>query len=125
MAKRQTVSGFFDTLTEAQQVVQLLLSSGFGAEDIAFSAQTSSVDTLTKDRHPTVEERNTGRFLSSLFGSSDAAWPTMPGRDEFGAGALSRSGRLVTVQVHSVLEVDQVVDLLKGGRSVTISKREK
>jgi hypothetical protein len=125
MANRQTVSGFFDTLSEAQQIVQLLLRSGFGAGTIAISAQPSSVDTLTKDCPPTEEERNTGRFLSSLFGSSDVARPTKPGGDEFGAGPLSGRGTLVTIQVHSALEVDQAVDLLKGGRSVTVSKGEK
>lgn len=124
MANRQTVSGFFDTLSEAHQVVQLLLSSGFVAKHISFSTQTDPLDTPTKGENPTAEERNTGRFLSSLFGSSDAARPTMPGRDEFGARALSGSGKLVTVQVHSILEVNQAVDLLKGPRSVTVSKLE-
>lgn len=125
MAKHQTVSGFFDTLSEAQQVVQLLLSSGFVAEHIAFAAQTDPLDMPTDARNPTATERNTGRFLSSLFGSSDEARPTVPGRDDFGAGALSGSGTLVTVQVDSILEVDRAVDLLKGGRSLTVSKLEK
>lgn len=122
MAKHQTVSGFFDTLSEAQQVVQLLLKNGFAAEHIAFSAQTDPLDTPAEVRNPTVEERNTGRFLSSLFGSSDEVRPTVPGRDDFGAGALLGSGTLVTVQVQSVVEVNHAVDLLKGGRSITISK---
>ena len=125
MAKRQTVSGFFDTLPEAQQVVQLLLNSGFAAEFIAFSAQTDTLDTPAKAKNPTAEARNTGRFLSSLFGSSDEARPTVPGRDDFGAGVLGGSGTLVTVQVQSVLEVDQAVGLLKGARAITVSKLEK
>lgn len=125
MAKRQTVSGFFDTLPEAQQVVQLLLNSGFGADNIAFSAKTDPLESPTKAKNPTAEARNTGRFLSSLFGSSDEVRPTVPGRDNFDAGTLGASGTLVTVQVQSLFEVDQAVGLFKGGRSVTVSKLHK
>ncbi|MBC8154941.1 MAG: hypothetical protein H7Z72_18745 [Bacteroidetes bacterium] len=116
MAQPQTVTGSFDYIAEAQQAVQLLLSSGFTADRVDFSTQTTVAD--DENTALTVEERSTGRFLTSIFGNSDGAGSPNSGQE----GADPDNTTLVTVQVRSAHEVDQAVDSLKGARVVNVSK---
>lgn len=123
MAKPQTVTGFFDNTAEAQQAVQALLKIGFTAEHITFSTQ-KRISKVDKPEAPTPTERNTGRFLTSLFGTTHQAGSTMPGGGEPDGTASPNSATSVTVQIQLLAEVDQVVDVLKGARLVRISQPE-
>ena len=121
MAKPQIVTGFFDDISEAQQAVQLLLGSGFSADDVDFSTKTSEVP--PKETDLTDEQRSTGRFLTSLFGAADdGASPASGGRDE--ADDLHSDTTQIDVQVRSALEVDRAIRSLKGARSVSVTKPE-
>ncbi|GAB2553533.1 hypothetical protein [Spirosoma areae] len=100
MVQIQTVVGFFDTITEAQQAVQLLLAKGFTAENVALSTPTALNSTTTGDSLPPSikADDSSGRFFSSLFGSR--------------ADSQSPSANLVTVQALSATQAKQVADLL-------------
>lgn len=120
MAQPQTVTGSFDDMAEAQQSVQLLLSNGFPADHVDFS--TKSTADRDKKTDLTVEERSTGRFLTSIFGSTDNDGSVVSG----GGGADESDARngtiLVTVQVQSALDVERATHSLKGAMTVNVSQ---
>lgn len=111
MAPLQTVFGFFDTITEAQQAVQLLLAKGFTAENVELSTPANPNTTTGESLPlPTEADGSSGRFFSSLFGSR--------------AESQSPSPTLITVQTQSVTEAKQVTDLLAtaGAGAVTVDE---
>ncbi len=124
MTPRQTVTGFFKNKAEAQQAVQLLLSSGFTAEHVDFLTQADPNAASTKNETLRVEGRSSGRFFSSLFGSSDSSRSTQSGRADGEEPTSHGSTTVVTVRVKSALEVDQAVDLLQRAWEVNVSNEE-
>lgn len=135
MAQRQTVLGFFDTIAEAQQAVQLLLAMGFTRENIELSTQTG-LKTPASDvpTAPADADSSSGRFFSALFGSSsneDRSRPlrrtgvTRPDHGEPAGVVQSWCGTLVTVQIQSATEAKQVADLLDtaGAGNVAVDER--
>ena len=113
MAQLQPVLGFFDTIEEAQQAVQLLLARGFTDKNVKLSTRTTPATTGTGESlpPPTESDSSSGRFFSALFAS----------RTE----SRSRNGILVTVQTQSTAEVRQVADLLDtaGAGDVAVDER--
>ena len=99
MTQRRPVLGYFYTIAEAQQAIQLLLARGFTDENLELSMPTGSSRSSADERllSPTKSD-SSGRFLSSLFDSR--------------AEVPSQNGILVTVQTQSVAEARQVADLL-------------
>ncbi|WP_020607386.1 hypothetical protein [Spirosoma spitsbergense] len=122
MIQLQTITGLFNTKTHAQKAVQFLLGSGFMAEHIGISEQESPQEADKKDTDHTTEEQQTGRFLSSLFGSTDEVGSSTTVQVESGGNASYISVTRVTVQVQTSIETDQAVDLLKRARAVSVSK---
>jgi hypothetical protein len=122
MMQSQTITGLFATIGDAQQAVQFLLGNGFMAEHIAISEQRAPQAADKKDVSPTAEERNTGRFLVSLFGSRDEVGSTSQERIESEKNASYKSGTRVTVRVQTALEANQAVGFLKRASAVNVSK---
>jgi len=110
MAPLQTVSGFFDTIAEAQQAVQRLLAKGFTAETVELSTPTGLNSTAVGDgfRLPTEADCSSGRFYASLFGSRDEVLP----RQNTARLAQSQSSTRITVLTQSSDEAKQVAHLL-------------
>lgn len=117
MAQPQTVLGFFENTAEAQQAVHRLLAGGFTQANVVLSTQ-SHLNTTTGDKPaaPADADSSSGRFLSSLFGSSDEV--------SAGLDVARRSGTLVTVQTRSAAETKSVAELLTtaGADSVTVDE---
>ena len=121
MAPSQTVTGFFDNTAEAQQAVQVLLGFGFRADQIAFSTQKGAQMTGSRGAL-TPQERNSGRFLRSLFGPINEGGSDLAGSDGPDEAVSRSTTTVVIVQVQAPQKVDQAVDLLKGARTVRISQ---
>ncbi len=100
------VSGFFDTVADAQEAIQGLLGAGFSGERLRLSTQSDQ----QQAENATEANANTGRFLTSLFGTEVATGsPNGSVPDAAGDG---RSGASVLVIVATVAEADLAVRLL-------------
>jgi hypothetical protein len=109
MAQPQTVIGFFDSVSEAQQAVQVLLLRGFVKENMYMDTRTDPTITNT----PTDEERQTGRFYFSLFGNLDNAL--------IHHDVSRRNGTFVAIYSTSAPEIKLAVTLLKEAGSTAVS----
>lgn len=114
MTQLQPVLGYFDTIADAQQAIQLLLSRGFTSDTVELSMPTRLLtNNDDKNQSSSIESSSSGRFVCSLFNNQ--------------AKVPSRPGILVTVQTQSAAEARQVADLLNtagaadaDGRMITI-----
>lgn len=115
MTQRQTITGFFDNVAEAQQAVQLLLGQGFTPENVSLSAP-AGLNPATGDRltAPARADNRSGRFFDSLFGNGDAAEEKV----------AHRSGTQVTVQVQSTTKAEQVAELLDAAGAGAVERPE-
>ena len=119
---QQTVIGFFDNTSEAQQAVQQLQSSGFMRDRIDISAQnasnTSTSSTSTSSTYNTTNDDNDsiGGFFKSLFGDDNdqARTYSTVGRN---------SGCIVTVHAQSSEEASRAADILDDNGAVDVDER--
>ena len=135
MTPLQPVTGFFEHVAEAQQAVQVLLSSGFAREVLRQSTQNalrqpplpaatdlSPLDSTDRESGP--GETTSGHFLFSLFGSlagTESHQPDSTANDP----AISTDNRIihnratVTVQILSIAEAKQANELLLNAGATT------
>ena len=128
MTPLQPVTGFFEHAAEAQEAVQVLLSSGFAREALVLSTQNaptqSPLQTVTDfspldpiDRESGPGETTSGHFLFSLFGSlagTESHQPDSAADDPAisAGGGIIRNGATVRVQIQSIAEAKQAHELL-------------
>ena len=115
----QTVIGFFDSESEAQQAVSRLESSGIGRDRVDYSRNSGLQDTsgqqVSRDRDRDGENGIT-RFFRNLFGGDD---------DE--ADRYSRVGNnaqcLVTVHARTSEEAERAADILDDCGAIDVDER--
>jgi hypothetical protein len=135
MTPLQPVTGFFEHAAEAQQAVQVLLSSGFAREVLSLSTQTpltqsplqaatdlSPLDSI--DRGPGPDETTSGHFLFSLFGSVEGTKLHQPDSTVndpaiSAGGRIIHNGATVRVQIQSIAEAKQAHELLLNAGATT------
>ena len=114
----QTVIGFFDNTTEAQEAMRRLISAGFRHDDVDISAQsaTGSAGTSRDSRR---EDEDTGdsisRFFKSLFDSDDDV--------NSYSEVARRSGSIVTVHAQSGEQAERAADILDDSGAVDVDER--
>lgn len=113
----QTVIGFFDNMSEAQNAVQQLLSNGFTRESVDLSTGNNS-GTVSAGRSDNDGNSGNGvsRFFKSLFGDdNDEA--------EKYSQVGQRSGSIVTVHARSTEEAERAADLLDDYGAINVNER--
>lgn len=122
----QTVVGFFDNSTQAQQAMQVLFSNGFNREDVDITNNTTSgtstsgsgldsTSGIDLDRGSDQSSTGVGRFFKSLFGDSDEA-------DRY-ATVGQRSGSIITVHAQSSEQAERAADLLDENGAINVDER--
>lgn len=137
----QTVIGFFDKISEAQQAVEQLVNNGFSRDNIDVSNARDDMPTDNTNAVPgtmgtattyddTTTRRNDdnesgiGKFFSSLFGSDDDTNRT-ENRDRastYGQVA-SQSDAIVTVHAVSDEEAERAADILDEAGAFDVDER--
>lgn len=111
----QTVVGFFDNASEAQNAVQQLVSRGFDRNEIDITAN-SGTESVSGDRSDSNEKGNgITRFFKSLFGDNDEA--------ETYSRVGQRTGSIVTVHARSSEEAERAADLLDDYGAINVNER--
>ena len=119
---QQTVIGFFDNATEAQQAVQQLQSNGFSRDSIDISSQNASnastSGTSTSGTYNSTNDDNDsiGGFFRSLFGDDDDEARTY-------STVARNSGCMVTVHAQSSEEASRAADILDDNGAVDVDER--
>ena len=130
MIPLQPVTGFFKHVAEAQQAVQLLLSSGFTSELLSLSTQSSLraatdlVPPTSIDGGSGPGKTTSGYFLFSLFGNLEGAEPHQPDPNGNSPSPNAEVISLnihatVTVQVQSTTEAERATELLCSAGATT------
>lgn len=116
-----TVVGFFDSSSEAQDAVEQLVQNGFSRDNIDVSASnaTSTTDTehnsSTSGSNATDGENGITRFFKNLFGDNDEA-------DRY-SKVGQRSGAIVSVHTQSSDEAERAADLLDDYGAVNVDEK--
>src|SRR4051812_47175258 len=115
----QTVIGFFDNRTEAQQAVEALESKGFSRSSIDISNRGASDTSTSTSSHHHTDEHESGieRFFKNLFGDDDH-----DDRDKYSRVA-SNSDCIVTVHAQSSDEAERAADILDDNGAVNVDER--
>ncbi|HUP11003.1 MAG TPA: YsnF/AvaK domain-containing protein, partial [Niastella sp.] len=116
----QTVIGFFDDATAAQNAVQQLVSNGFDRDRIDVSSGNNrgalSTSSTSSDRTDNESENGITRFFKNLFGDNDEE-----------ANRYSRVGMqsnsIVTVHAQSSDEAERAADLLDDFGAVNVNEK--
>ncbi|MBD0284709.1 MAG: YsnF/AvaK domain-containing protein [Flavisolibacter sp.] len=117
----QTVVGFFDNASEAQQAVERLQSSGISQDRIDVSSGNAgtdnvSYDTDRDDDRDRSHESGITRFFRNLFGDDD-------NEAERYSRVASRSNSIVTVHAQSREEAERAADILDDCGAVDVDER--
>jgi len=116
----QTVIGFFDDATAAQNAVQQLVSNGFDRDRIDVSSGNNrgalSTSSTSSDRTDNDSENGITRFFKNLFGDNDEE-ATRYSR----VGMQSNS--IVTVHAQSSDEAERAADLLDDFGAVNVNEK--
>ncbi len=148
----QTVIGFFDTTSEAEQAVNQLVSSGFSRDNIDVSAARDGVsdtnntltgstgttgsaytgttgsgtaysDSTTTTHDDDSHQSGIGRFFSSLFGSDEDDTTTTTNRANTYGQVAAQSDAIVTVHASSDEEAQRAADILDDAGAFDIDER--
>ena len=132
----QTVIGFFDNASEAQQAVEQLVSNGFSRASIDIAASSGSMTSSGSSSLGTTDTSTSsygtsntssynddndgfgdkvGRFFSNLFDSDD---------DRSRYSSVASRSTTVTVHTQSVAEAERAADLLDRYGAVDVDQRD-
>jgi len=117
-----TVVGVYDNFSDAESVVQALITAGFERSRVQLNPDRDDIGTTATDSGTSVSDtRSSGGisgFFHSLFGGDD----TSQHRDVY-AESVRRGSYVLTVDVNSEEEQDRAADIMNRFNPVDVDER--
>jgi uncharacterized protein (TIGR02271 family) len=111
----QTVIGFFDNSSNAQDAVEKLVDCGISTNRIDVSGSNSSSETKVETRNDDDDDNGITRFFKNLFGDDD------DNVNKY-SGVASRSQRIITVHANTNDEAERAADILDDCGAVNVDE---